>query len=71
MSDRAAGLTVIVGVLLFLAALVGGSLALKNARCEARFQDSDLEARWSVMAGCQVKVPGHGWLPADNYRVLP
>ena len=64
-------LACIIGLILAaLVMLVVATLILLSASCHARFANSGLQSDWGIMSGCRVNVPGQGWIPADNYRVL-
>lgn len=65
------GFLCVVAAVLFLGATTYALVWKQQSACYGRFADSNLEAKWGWPEGCRVRVPGHGWLPADNYRVLP
>lgn len=45
-----------------------GAVWFNNYRCEAQWQQ--FHGRFSIGSGCMINVPGKGWMPAQNYRVL-
>lgn len=58
------------GLLVVMALTAWGALTFARANCFERFEGSNLPVKWSVVGKCRVKVPEHGWIPAENYRVL-
>lgn len=61
-------LTYIGSAALLILVVVLIAVSLSKISCSATWRDSNMESRWSVMTGCQVKYDGN-WIPADSFRV--
>ncbi len=53
-----------------VAAAFAFAIWLGPMECDAKFGESKMEWRWSLLGGCQVMDRQQGWVPSDNYRVL-
>jgi hypothetical protein len=58
------------GILLLLVSIMAIAAWADSVSCHAKYADSGLQTRWSMMGGCRVNVPGQGWIPSGNYRVI-
>ena len=54
--------------LIVLAMLGLGSVAFNDYSCQEQWPM--FEHRYGMVSGCMINVPGKGWMPAENYRVL-
>jgi hypothetical protein len=67
MSDRAFNWIASACALAALLAVFWGMYILASASCAARWEESGLGYRFSVLGNCQV-MDGGVWIPASNYR---
>lgn len=56
-------------VFVFFAALFAFAITMASWECSGRWGDSNLEYRFKIVGGCQVKVD-NAWLPEDRYREM-
>lgn len=61
-------LVFIVGCILMVVIGIGSANILMAKSCQARWSDSGLEHRYSMMGGCQLKNKAGQWIPAEAYR---
>lgn len=61
-------LGLVLGVVLFLSAVVGGVAWGDSVICRNKANTLDLPYRWSMSAGCNVRVDGQ-YIPIDQVRV--
>lgn len=63
-------LTVAAVSAIIICGIVAIVCAIENQRCYSRWMDSVYESRWTLFAGCQLKLTHDRWVPAESVRVF-
>ena len=42
---------------------------LEPAKCDAAWEESGMEHKWSFFGGCRIKHDGH-WIPSRSYKII-
>lgn len=67
--SEASCLTIILSMLL-IAALLGGSLILKNYKCHTKAEMQGFECSWGPFQGCMVKQKDGTWIDYERLRYM-
>ena len=61
------GFKVIMGLLLLVGLILGGTYALDRAECIAKTSGMGFSVDYSVFGGCRIEVESNHWIPLESY----
>lgn len=70
MSDTATGCISIICSIIFIIALLGGSLIFKSYKCHSKAEMQGLECSWGILQGCMVKQKDGTWIDYERLRYM-
>lgn len=69
MSDENKTLWIIAAALLLVCSIGAAAMvALNNAKCSAKWEQSGFTYRYSILGGCQIETAPGRWIWTENYR---
>ena len=66
--DALASLIAAVIVAIVIGVILVGLALFEGMRCEARWTESGMQARYTFMKGCRVQIQGGSWIPEKAIR---
>jgi len=60
-------MTEIILIIIALALLFGGAMAIGHAVCVAKTAEIGFASKWSILGDCRVEVQPGQWIPLDSY----
>lgn len=61
-------LSFLAGGLVLTLAIICGALTLASQQvCYAKWDDAEVQSRWSFSGGCQIRMQDGRWIPEERY----